>query len=144
MVLPEQLISLVKSSEGCRLQSYQDSDDVWTIGWGATGPDIVRGLVWTQEQADTRLEQDLEKAWNETMQICPNLAKATPGQQSAIVDFCFNEGSGRLQHSTLRSAVCMGAWGAAKAKLAQWVYGNGKVLNGLVARRAKEIALIDA
>lgn len=142
--LPDELISLVKSSEGCKLESYLDSDGIWTIGWGATGPEIGRGLVWTQEQADARLEQDLTRAWDQTMALCPNLLQASPGKQSAIVDFTFNEGSGRLQHSTMRSAICMGAWGAVKAKLAQWIYGNGKVLPGLVARRGKEITLIDA
>ncbi len=30
-------LNLIKSFEGLRLQAYQDSVGVWTIGYGATG-----------------------------------------------------------------------------------------------------------
>ena len=33
-----------------------------TIGWGHTGRDVKRGLVWTQAQADAALENDLVPA----------------------------------------------------------------------------------
>ena len=50
----------MQEHEGCRLKAYPDpgSQDghPWTIGYGATGPGITQGTVWTQEQADVRLE----------------------------------------------------------------------------------------
>lgn len=40
------------SNEGCRLEAYQDTLGVWTIGYGCTGDDIAAGTVWTQSEAD--------------------------------------------------------------------------------------------
>lgn len=57
----------------------------------------------------------------------------------AIVDF-FNLGAGRLQTSTLRRRINQRDWTGAAAELRRWVYGGGKVLPGLVARRAAEAA----
>lgn len=59
----------------------------------------------------------------------------------AIVDF-FNLGAGRLQTSTLRRRVNQRDWPSAGLELRRWVYGGGKVLPGLVARREVEASLI--
>ena len=53
-------VALIKRWEGCVLRAYKCPAGVWTIGWGATGPDIVEGLRWTQAQADDRLARDVE------------------------------------------------------------------------------------
>ena len=34
MKISEEGISLIKHFEGCRLESYQDSVGIWTIGFG--------------------------------------------------------------------------------------------------------------
>ena len=52
-------LALTKAGEGLRLESYQDSGGVWTIGYGHTGPEVHEGLVWTQEQAEEALKHDL-------------------------------------------------------------------------------------
>jgi hypothetical protein len=57
-------IALIKRFEGCRLTAYPDpgtGGDPWTIGWGATGKGIRKGTIWTQQQADARLENDLTR-----------------------------------------------------------------------------------
>jgi lysozyme len=61
--------ALIKQFEGCaRLRSdgsfeaYPDPGTggaPWTIGWGATGPGIVQGTVWTRAECDERLADDL-------------------------------------------------------------------------------------
>ena len=61
---------------------------------------------------------------------------------NAIVDFAYNLGVGRLQTSTLRRKINAQDWEGAKAELAKWVRGGGKVLPGLVKRRAAEAALM--
>jgi len=61
---------------------------------------------------------------------------------SAIVDFTFNLGAGRLQTSTLRRRVNQRDWVAAAQELRRWVYGGGKVLPGLVARREAEARIL--
>ena len=61
---------------------------------------------------------------------------------AAIVDFTFNLGAGRLQTSTLRRRVNQRDWVGAASELRRWVYGGGRVLPGLVARREAECRLI--
>ncbi|MCG9025461.1 glycoside hydrolase family protein [Laribacter hongkongensis] len=55
-----------------------------------------------------------------------------------MVDFTFSLGAGRLQTSTLRPRVNQRDWIAVGRELQRWVYGGGKVLPGLVARRQVE------
>jgi lysozyme len=70
------------------------------------------------------------------------LAAEPEGRLAAIVDFTFNLGAGRLQASTLRRRVNQRDWVAARQELSRWVYGGGKVLPGLVARREAEVGLL--
>jgi lysozyme len=61
---------------------------------------------------------------------------------TAIVDFTFNLGAGRLRTSTLRRRINQLDWASAALELRKWVHGGGRVLPGLVARRQAEIALM--
>ena len=64
-------IQLIKRFEGCArrrpdglVEAYPDpatGGAPWTIGWGATGADILPGTLWTQEQCDARLTEDLAR-----------------------------------------------------------------------------------
>lgn len=77
-----------------------------------------------------------------TLCYCPVLATESEGRLAAIVDFTFNLGAGRLQASTLRRRINQLDWAAAGKELRRWVYGGGKALPGLVARREVEAALL--
>jgi lysozyme len=44
---------------GCRLAAYRDPGGILTIGYGHTGPEVVPGLRWTQDQADDELRFDV-------------------------------------------------------------------------------------
>ena len=66
------------------------------------------------------------------------LATEPEERLTAIIDFTFNLGGGRLQTSTLRRRANQRDWAAAAKR---WVYGGGKVLPGLVARREAEAKL---
>lgn len=138
------LRALVKEAEGCPLESYLDPDRVWTIGFGHTGPEVVAGLVWTQDQADTHFASDLQEHYDQLLLVSSSVAQQTAGRQAALTDFVYNEGIGKYKNSTLRSAVDVQAWQSVKTQLARWIYGSGRVLPGLVHRRNLEIALIDA
>ncbi len=78
------------------------------------------------------------------LRYCPVLATEPESRLAAIVDFTFNLGAGRLQTSTLRRRVSQRDWSAAASELRRWVYGGGRLLPGLVARREGECRLIDS
>lgn len=97
-----------------------------------------------EAEAEVYLAHDLQTALAATLRYCPVLAAEPEGRLSAIVDFTFNLGAGRLQTSTLRRRVNQRDWVAAGQELRRWVYGGGKVLPGLVARRLAEASLMSA
>jgi lysozyme len=96
----------------------------------------------TEDEGEDYLTQDLQTALNATLRYCPVLATEPESRLTAIVDFTFNLGAGRLQTSTLRRRVNQRDWSAAAHELRRWVHGGGKVLPGLVVRREAEVLLL--
>src|ERR1700677_605259 len=85
---------------GARNQAYQDIGGVWTIGVGHTGPEVVEGLVWTDDQCEAQYEDDGGKVDDAIGQInCDPPLKQN--EKDALFDFGFNEGVSALLHSTL-------------------------------------------
>lgn len=148
-VIPLAAIELAKRFEGFhrvpkadpgRAHPYICPAGYWTIGYGhlcdPKHPPI------TVSDAEAYLVKDLQAAFAATLRYCPVLAAEPEGRLSAIVDFTFNLGAGRLQTSTLRRRINQRDWAAAASELRRWVYGGGKVLPGLVTRREAECALL--
>ena len=150
IAVPKTAIELAKRFEGFERKVKRGTEitaipyicpaGFWTIGYGhlcdAAHPPITEGA------AEIYLTRDLQTALVATLRYCPVLVTEPEGRLAAIVDFTFNLGAGRLQTSTLRRRVNQRDWPAAGTELRRWVYGGGKVLPGLVARRSAEAALI--
>lgn len=141
-MIPQTLLDTIRRFEGCKLNAYLCPAGVWTCGWGATGPDVVKGTVWTQEQADTRLIHDATRFMFDACAQSPVLW-FDENKRSAITDFCFNLGTSRYKASTLRRRVNAGDWEGAQEELQKWVWGGGKKLPGLVLRRHEEGLLLN-
>lgn len=138
-MVPAVLIDLIKRFEGLRLKAYLCPAGVWTCGFGSTGPDIRKGTVWSIEQAEARLQADAHAFTLATLKLCPGLS----GERlAAVADFAYNLGATRLASSTLRRKINAGDLEGARVELSKWVRGGGKVLPGLVLRRAAEAALL--
>ena len=147
--VPQAAIELAKRFEGFHRVSKNDPTKAhpyicpagyWTIGYGRLCSPQHRPV--SRDQAETYLREDLRTALAATLRFCPVLAAEPEGRLAAIVDFTFNLGAGRLQTSALRRRVNQRDWVAVAAELGRWVYGGGKVLPGLVTRRAAECALL--
>jgi lysozyme len=136
---PIALYELIRRFEGCRLRPYYCPAGVLTCGFGSTGPDITLATVWTLEQATTRMRIDAERFASGTLMMCPGLADK---RLAAIADFAYNLGLTRLKGSTLRRRILAGDWDGARDELRKWVRGGGRVLPGLVLRRAAEVAML--
>lgn len=114
------------------------SGDPWTIGWGATGPGIGKGTVWTQDACDARLEADLERYAAEVAAALGG-ALTTQAQFDALVSFHYNTGA--VARATLTRLHKAGDFAGAAREFARWSYAGGRVMQGLVRRRAAEAAL---
>jgi len=85
--------NLAKRSEGCRLTAYWDAfGKVWTVGWGATGPDVREGTVWSQQHADARLMQRLAMDFAKAKRAWPGADRLHPAAQAALIDTIYNRG----------------------------------------------------
>ena len=62
----------------------------------------------------------------------------TQGELDAYTSFAYNVGLGAFQTSTLLRKLKAGDRVGACNELRRWVYAKGRVLPGLVARRAAE------
>lgn len=138
----EELYALIKRFEGCKLRAYLCPAGVWTVGWGSTGPEIGPRTLWTQAQADQRLQTDGIRFARQTLAVLPNLAGRSDDALASLADFSYNLGVGNLRASTLRKKVRDEDWPAAREQLMRWVRGGGRVLQGLVLRRRAEAVLL--
>lgn len=131
----QKLIDHIKRSEACALEAYQDTAKVWTIGYGHTSG-VKRGDRCTRYQAEQWLQQDLtrfERHVDKVKRI------ATQGQYDAVLDFCYNCGTGNFDKSTLRKYIESGRKTyEIQKEFLKWTRSAGVELGGLVTRRIWE------
>ena len=141
-------IALIKRFEGCakiqpdgRVAAYPDpgtGGHPWTIGWGATGVGIGPGTVWSQDECDARLASDLIRYSDDVAQALGDTPRSQ-AQFDALVSFHYNTGA--IARATLTRKHREGDHAGAAREFARWKYAEGRVLRGLVRRRADEAAL---
>jgi lysozyme len=137
-------LDLIRKFEGFVSKPYRCPAGVPTIGYGSTLYPDGRAVKLTdpaisKAQAEVMMQATLikyEQAVERYAQV-----PLTQGQFDALTDFAYNCGIGNLQKSTLLSKVNRSDFKGAAAEFGKWVFGGGKKLNGLVARRAAEVAL---
>lgn len=135
--------AIIERAEHCRLRAYPDPGSggaPWTIGWGATGPDIHAGLVWTQAEADSRFAADLARL-AAAIGLALGAAPTTDNQFGAMASLAYNIGIGRFRGSSVLRFHLAGDHPEAAQAFTAWNKADGHVLPGLVTRRAAEAQL---
>ena len=128
-------INLIKSFEGLRLKAYKpvSTETYYTIGYGHYGADVTADMTITEEQAETLLSQDLVKYERAVIALGRNFNQ---NQFDALVSFTYNCGAANLKRLVANRN---------NAQIAEAILlynrAGGKVLNGLIRRRAQERAL---
>ena len=147
-------LALLKQWEGCILYAYDDANDqpvkpgqqvlgTLTIGYGHTGSDVFPGLVWTQDQADEALQNDVAVT---SAQIGPLIKVALNDNQfSAFVCFAFNIGVHAFAGSSALATANSGDFADVPAHIMLWnkttINGHLVVSSGLTKRRQAEVTL---
>ena len=111
--IPQQLLEQIRQQEGLELHSYWDPiGKVWTIGYGHTpsGP----GVVWTEQQAETALLEDVTIAAQALNRALPWAQEMGVIRWAVFCNMVFNLGIFRFLafHDTINAAQA-GDWEAA-------------------------------
>ena len=140
MKISEEGLSLIKKFEGCELKAYQDSVDVWTIGYGHT-KGVEDGQEITQEEAEEMLASELDEyeGYINDLVAC-DLEQC---QFDALVAWVYNLGPTNLRSSTMLKRLNSNDLEDVPNQIKRWNKAGGKVLNGLVRRREAEALLFE-
>lgn len=131
---------LICSFESLQLQAYDDGVGVCTIGYGTTvypdGRRVGAGDVCTRTQAESYMAHDL-KRFEQTVSSVVTVP-LNQHQFDALVSLTYNIGQGAFRDSTLLRKLNAKDYLGAAAQFDVWNRGGGRVLQGLVNRRAVE------
>ncbi len=133
---------LCKDFEGYSSVPYLCPAGYWTLGYGTVyKPDGGRITEdhpgCTEKQAERWLMNTLSGTMIDVLKVSPNLINY-PEALGAIMDFVYNLGIGRYRASTLKQRIKDEDWEGASIELAKWRKAGGRILAGLVKRRASE------
>lgn len=155
-------LELIKKFEGIpdgdpstvNIDPYLDPVGIWTIGWGhaiSVGGSYLRGRENRKAARDLypggiTIEQAEQLLRGDVLDTCRDVealveSPLTDNQFGALVSFTFNLGRGNLSKSTLLRKLNDGDYDGAAIEFNKWNKAGGKVLAGLVARRAAEAEL---
>lgn len=135
--------SIIREFEGFRSEAYLDTGGVWTIGFGTikypNGIRVKKGDTCTREDAEIWLKNDCK--WVDSCLDKYVKIPVNQNQFDALASFVYNIGESQFKSSTLLAKLNASDFSAAAANFDRWVYDNGKKIQGLVNRRAREKAL---
>jgi lysozyme len=133
-------LDLLKRSEGFRSRTYLDAAGLPTIGYGHQ---LVHPQCFPNGISEAQGAEILTNDLRDAEQAVGRLVKValTQGQFDALVDFCFNVGSGKLAASTLLKDLNAGQYAYAAEQLLRWDHVGLQEMAGLKARREAEFLL---
>ena len=140
MKISEEGISLIKHFEGCRLESYQDSVGIWTIGFG-TIKGVKEGDKINQDEAEHLLQEEMpeyEGYINDMVKV-----PLEQNQFDALCSWVFNLGPKNLSESTLLRVLNDEKYDEVPEQIVRWNKAGGQVLKGLVKRRQAEADMFE-
>ena len=134
-------LEIIKHYEGWSSSVYLCPAGRWTQGWGSTWDN--RGNPITSKNSDideVTGESYLRREISHVEKAIGRLIKAelTENMFSSLCSWAYNVGTGNLQRSTLRMKLNRGNYEAAADEFPKWRRGGGRILKGLVLRRASE------
>lgn len=136
--------NLLRLYKAGKVELPEDLEDVsgspWTCGWGET-QGVTKNTIWTQQEADERLEKRVCQFMTEAIKATPNLAKYSAEKIAAVTSLVYNVGITNYKKYDISKQVQAGNHATVAAKFRQYVYAGGVINEGLKNRREREAAL---
>lgn len=139
LVAASVLAVTIPQFEGTKYQAYRDIAGVWTICTGATN-NVRPGQKATPEECQRRTEEQLIAHSKEVLRCTPGL-KDKPYPLAAAVSLAYNIGAPSYCRSTVAVKFNRGDIKGGCDGFLAWNRAGGRVVQGLVTRRAKERAI---
>ena len=124
-------------------ENFKDLDGrPFTVGFGET-KDVKQGDVWTQEEADKRLEARVRGFMQDVLKSCPKLVLMRPSAIAACTSLVYNIGLTNFVSSTVFKKIAQGDIEGAASAFGMWNKAGSplKVMDGLTKRRKIEADL---
>ena len=140
MTANKRAIDLIKKYEGLRLQAYQCSANVWTIGYGHIRG-VKKGDVVNIQMANKLLMNDIDDVHQQLTRVLKGV-DLRQCQYDAIISLVFNIGIGNFERSNLLKIIKNDP--DDKTISENWVTfrnAGGKFLKGLLKRRLEELLI---
>lgn len=135
-------VPLVGGHEGEVLTTYTDPVGVSTVCYGDTDPGMaIPGVTYTREECLRSLERQLIAHAGPVVDCLGIDPERYPAQTAAFVSLAYNIGAGTFCRSTAAKRWRAGDHAGACEAITWWNKAGGRVLKGLVRRRADERAL---
>jgi lysozyme len=139
-------LKIAKPFEGLSLTPYHDPAGYPTIGYGhllskEKWADLSQWDAISHDEAEALLLKDMSGALSQAVSASPVLGN-DPKRLAAIGDFVYNLGIGQYRASTLKRKIDAKDWHGSREQIARWTRAGGRVLKGLVLRRAAEARLL--
>ena len=141
-------LNAIRAYEGRALRAYQDVVGVWTIGYGITAMDkgigfkVGPGVTITADQAEELLYSSIRRNYMPKVEQVLNFDRC-PNPQGAMdggLSFHFNTGG--IGRASWPAQLMAGNMSSARTAFESWNKAGGKVVGGLVRRRASEWNII--
>lgn len=130
-------VQIIKEEETLQLKAYE-LGGYWQIGYGHLMLEDEKDVI-TEKEADDFLVKDL--AWCEGAIERYVTVPVTLNEFSAMVAFCYNVGSGKTRGSSIVKKINIEDRPGAANGFLLWNRMNGKVMQALAKRRARERTL---
>lgn len=133
---------LIASQESLRLHAYPDPvshGPPFTIGFGATGPNIGPHTIWTEQQAIDDLQSRInviQKQINDVVNVIMDR-----NMEAAIISFVYNCGFHTFQQSKMLIYLNNQDYQNAADDFLHYNHAEGKVIPNLTKRRSIERTL---
>jgi lysozyme len=86
----------LREFEGFENEAYPDpltNGDPWTIGVGHTGPEVFKGLVWSDEKIWQTLDADIAEKSAEVFKVVPWAKDLNEPRQAVVIGMAFQLGT---------------------------------------------------
>lgn len=133
-----QFEGLHRKMDDGRYAAYRCPANVWTIYAGCT-EGVLEGMVVDEAKGREMFLRELAKFEAGVTRLVT--VELNQNQFDSLVSLTYNIGLGAFERSTIRKRLNAGDYRGAAAAFRLWNKGGGRVLRGLVNRRAREATL---